>query len=159
MTPGRTATQCAAATLQANRVPRDAGDEHDDDKNQSGTRRGANADVAAQKDCAGGWTIAIDSTAAGRVGGLFRLPQSTQESNMRSAPRRRRRGASRTSVLRVPDQGVDVGLGLPGSPAEVGVERPRPELGAAIRQRHVLLAESAGAYPARPISIPWLSTR
>jgi len=45
-----------------------------------------------------------------------------------------------TSVLRVPDQGEDVGVGLSGGPAEIGVERLGPEFWGRDREGDILLA-------------------
>ena len=52
------------------------------------------------------------------------------------------------SVLRIPDQGVDVRVGLPGGAAKIGVERLGPEFRRRDRQCHVLFAgELADADP------------
>src|SRR5262249_45444923 len=46
----------------------------------------------------------------------------------------------KVSVLWVPNQGVNVRIGLPRGPAEIGVDGPRAELGRGNRERDVLLA-------------------
>src|SRR6185295_9523766 len=66
-------------------------------------------------------------------------------------PRRCRRGGGSDLRLlaRVPDQRVDVRIGLARGPAEVRIERLRSELGSGDRQRHVLLPRHlAQAQPA-----------
>src|SRR5581483_4243335 len=81
--------------------------------------------VAAVRSCqGGGW---------GPAGGCAKA--------WKEPPRRCRRGGEDEGLLsRIPDQGVDVRIGLARSSAEVRIERLGAELRGRDRQRHVLLA-------------------